>query len=278
VERASGKTERAIYTAINSGDDGIAVFLAAIVAVASFLALPLRFAVLTFALATGAAALKLDKRPRIIGASACALGLIATGVIWVAGIGTSSVPDVPRATAEMRLKLVSDINAVRQQKGIAPLSYDPSLSIAAQQQTHYDVEADSGGLASAKFAPINRRTNMWAETNGVGPSWTVIWEALDKEAHNKKAAAYRNAVPTITWSIGADTGKNAPAPLFSPDFTAIGVGYESVAHDETVITFDVTGPPKPNSNRWDNSPPDMIWIRATDKTRHTSVGGGLDVP
>lgn len=242
-------------------------------AIASFLGLPLRFAVLTFSLATGTAALKLDKRPRIIGASACALGLIGTGVIWITGIGTSSIPDVPRATAEMRLKLVSDINAVRKQKGIAPLSYDPALSTTAQQQAHYDNEANLGGLASAKFVPINRRTNMWAETTGVGPSWTEIWGSIDK-----KHANYKNPVPTISWSIGADTGENAAAPVFSPDFNTIGVGYESMTPDEAVITFDVTGPPKPNGNPWDNFPPDMIWIRATDKTRHTSVGGALNVP
>jgi Cysteine-rich secretory protein family len=277
VERAPGKTERAIYTAINSGDDGIAVFLAAIAAVASFLGLPLRFAVLTFSLATGAAALKLDKRPRIIGASACALGLISTGVIWVAGIGTSSVPDVPRATAEMRLKLVSDINAVRKQNGIAPLSFDPALSSTAQQQAHYDTEANLGGLASAKFAPINRRTNMWAETTGVGPSWTEIWESIHRSIV-KKATSYKNPVPTLSWSIGADTGKKAAAPVFSPDFNTIGVGYESITPDEAVITLDVTGRPKPNGNPWDNFPPDMIWIRLTDNTSHTSVGGGQNVP
>jgi hypothetical protein len=269
-----GKAERAVYAVINRGDDAIAVFLAAIVAIAAFLGLPLRFAVLTVSLATGTAALKLDKRPRIIGTSACALGLIGTCVIWMTGIGTSSAPDVPRATAEMRLKLVSKINAVRNQKGIEPLNYSPALAITAQQQANYDAEANLGGLASAEFAPINRRTNMWAETNGVGPSWTEIWATLDKKA----AADYKNPVPTIAWSIGADTGKDAPAPVFSPDFNTVGVGYKVISPDEVVLTFDVTGRPKPNGNPWDNFPPDMIWIRATDMTRHTSIGGALNVP
>jgi hypothetical protein len=250
------------------------VFLAAIVAIAAFLGLPLRFAVLTFSLATGMAALKLGNRPRIIGASACALGLIGTGVIWVTGIGISAVPDVPRVTAEMRLKLVSQINAVRNQRGIAPLIYDPALSSTAQQQAHYDVEANLGGLAGAKFAPIDRGTNMWAETNGLGPSWTEIWPSI----LGKKVAHYKDPVPTVTWSIGADTGTTAPAPVFSPDFNTIGVGYAAAARDGVVITLDVTGPPKPNGNPWANVPPDTIRIQVTDNTRHTSIGGALSLP
>lgn len=260
---------------LNQSGKLLAALATAIAGFAAFFALPLRFAILTLGLAGVVAAAKTVGRLRLAAIVVVFCALAADGVAWTTWVRQAHAAQQRQlALDRMRLTIVKDINGIRAQRGVAPLTFDPALTAEAQQQAHYNVAENSGeaAVSTDKDAALQRNTNMWESVLGVGHSWADLFAmSLNKKLKN-------SGLPELFLPFGVIGGRQAE-PLYSSDFDEIGVGYAKMTNGEVTVMLDLLGRRQPGHQFGDAVPPnERITVTFTDKTKKVTLVTGVGKP
>lgn len=235
-------------------DADLVVLFVGMLGLGSFFVLPVRLALLTLGLALGAVSFRLKSRTRI-GAIVGGLSMLAASLcVWVL---SGSAADEAEAIARTRLAIVARVNELREQKGLEALSFDPALSVFAQQQAEY-ASASHTGQATEPTAGTSptRETNVWAEMAGRSCSWQQLF-AVDHLGGKPRHLSRGQAELGFIYG-GTGVGYHRPLPVLAPYFNSIGVGV-TFSPGKVSVQIDLTGRPQPD-RPWDHDMPNLLGV------------------
>jgi cysteine-rich secretory family protein len=168
----------------------------------------------------------------------CAFG-VAIG-LWVAPLFSSEGLNLNTEAerAEVRLEIVGRVNHLRHQHGLESLTYNPALSLVAQQRADYGAASNSGIATEESAGTLpSEKTNMWAEMAGMSCSWQRLFEV----------GKGRPLSPTPELGFiedGQHVGPSSPPPYLSSDFYSVGVGVEQIPGGGVSVVMELVGPAK----------------------------------
>jgi hypothetical protein len=249
---ASAESTRAGPAGAAASADLVAVFLGAL-GVGSLFVLPLRFALLTLAVAALLVAVKLHDKSRLGGLVVAGGIFISACGVWVFG---GSPPSEELTLGKTRLAVVNEINLLRAKRHVDPLDFDPGLSVLAQQQADYAAAAHTGLATKGTAGELpSRETNMWAEMAGVSCSVQHLFEVSRWIPKKDTAPPTRPELGFI--EMGAEVGRHKGQAILSPSFRGIGVGLKYLPKGAISIQIDVSGPFKAGEP-WLHTMPNLV--------------------